>query len=565
MNRIIVYLAVAMVAVLASTHVCAQSNINPTNKFAWGENSGWTNWLDANGGMDGVRVESTFLSGFAWGENIGWINFGDGSPANGTNYENVDGTDFGVNLAMDGALSGLAWGENVGWINFDTSSLGADQARLDAPAGRLRGYAWGENIGWINLDDAVNFVGVDLPPPANDDCANAIVIGNGTVTGTLIAATNDGDASCGVSSASPDVWYMYTATCNGTLFVNTCGTHDGPGVDQGIDTVLSVYDGCPGTTMNEVDCNDDWPSGSDPMACSATDSGLTRDSAVAVAVMSGDVLLIRVSNFDNSTTGEFTLNVDCFTPPPANDECANAEVIADGTFNGTLEGAGNDGGASCGTSGASPDVWYVYTATCDGTLTVNTCGTHDGPGVDLGIDTVLSIYPGCPGDIMNEIDCNDDAPSGSDPMVCSGVDSGLFRDSALAVAVMTGDTLLIRVANFNNGPTGPFVLNVTCTVNEPEFRRGDCNDDGTFNIADAVFFLSTLFPPPGGPVPVAGCVDACDANDDGSLNIADAVTALAELFPGPGGPAPLPAPGSQMCGIDPTADALDCMSTLNCP
>lgn len=565
MNRTIYCFSAVMVFVLASAAVHAQSNINPVDKFAWGENTGFINWFDANGGTDGVRVEATFLSGFAWGENIGWINFGNGTPANGTNYANVDGSDFGVNLAMDGSLNGFAWGENIGWINFDTSAVSPDQARLDAPAGRFRGYAWGENIGWINLDDAVHFVGVDLRPPANDDCANAIVIGNGTLTGTLIAATDGGDASCGSSTSSPDVWYSYTATCNGTLFVNTCGTHDAAGVDTGIDTVLSVYGGCPGTTMNQIECNDDWPSGSDPLACAGSDAGFNRDSAMAVAVMAGDVLLIRVSNFNNGPTGEFTLTVDCFTPPPANDDCTNAQVIGDGTFSGTLEGATTDGDASCGSSTSSPDVWYNYTATCDGTLMVNTCGTHDGPGANMGIDTVLSVHLGCPGDTMNEVECSDDWPAGSDPMACSATDLAMFRDSAIAFPVTTGDALLIRVSNFNNSMAGPFTLTVTCEADQPGFRRGDCNDDGSFNIADSVFLLSTLFPPLGSPPPVAACVDACDSNDDGGVNIADAVTALAELFPGPGGPAPLPAPGSQMCGIDPTADMLDCANSVNCP
>ncbi len=147
------------------------SSIDPAHKFAWGENIGWTNWRDADGGDAGARVERTFLSGFVWGENVGWINLGAG-PANCAQYANTTGADFGVNVLPNGDLAGLAWGENIGWINFDTaSSLSAfgQQARFDASAGRFRGYAWGENVGWINLDDSAHYVGSSIPCPADVD------------------------------------------------------------------------------------------------------------------------------------------------------------------------------------------------------------------------------------------------------------------------------------------------------------------------------------------------------------------------------------------------------------
>ena len=152
----------------------AQSNIEPLLKFAWTENTGWLNWRDAGNpaGSQGARILDTYMAGFVWGENIGWINLGDGTPGNGVSYANVDGSDFGVNIAGDGVLSGLAWGENVGWINFNTAPtlLAFNQhARVDRPAARLRGYAWGENIGWVNLDDATKFVGIDCPTDFDDD------------------------------------------------------------------------------------------------------------------------------------------------------------------------------------------------------------------------------------------------------------------------------------------------------------------------------------------------------------------------------------------------------------
>ena len=86
----------------------------------------------------------------------------------------------------------------------------------------------------------------------------------------------------------------------------------------------------------------------------------------------------------------------------------------------------------------------------------------------------------------------------------------------------------------------------------PPFARGDCNQDGTLDLADVIFSEIYMFA--GGEKP--GCIDACDSNDDGVLNIADPIYLLNWLFiQGP----PLPTP-SASCGSDPTVDGLLCES-----
>ncbi len=94
----------------------------------------------------------------------------------------------------------------------------------------------------------------------------------------------------------------------------------------------------------------------------------------------------------------------------------------------------------------------------------------------------------------------------------------------------------------------------------PLFRRGDSNNDGGFDISDAVFTLAALFTA-GSPSPA--CADAGDANDDGGYDISDAVYTLASLFTA-GAPAPV-APGPGTCGEDPTMDGLGCNNEDNCP
>ncbi|MDX2146813.1 MAG: hypothetical protein SFZ23_04765 [Planctomycetota bacterium] len=165
----------SVAALVAITGVAAaQTNVTATNKFSWAENVGWMNWRDAGApvGAQGALLQGSFASGFVWMENVGWLNLGDGTPANGVSYANVNGTDFGVNIAGDGSLSGFAWGENIGWVNFTLPSLPvADRPRLDLGASRLRGFAWGENIGWINLSSSEEgkYVGVRCSADFNND------------------------------------------------------------------------------------------------------------------------------------------------------------------------------------------------------------------------------------------------------------------------------------------------------------------------------------------------------------------------------------------------------------
>ncbi|HOW71890.1 MAG TPA: hypothetical protein PKY77_14920 [Phycisphaerae bacterium] len=241
----------------------------------------------------------------------------------------------------------------------------------------------------------------------NDECANAQVVVDGLTTGTTLAASNDGTASCGDSNASPDVWYSYTAVCNAPLEINTCGS--------GFDTVLSVLDGCGG---NELACNDD--------ACG-------RQSRVEIpATTVGTHYLIRVSG-NGYSQGDVKLNVICKTPPP-NDHCVDAVALAAvGVTHGTTTYATSDGDASCGDSYGSPDVWYGLTVPKSGQLKVKVASAEFSP--------VVSIHQPatCPGDLENEVGCG---------------------TPALSLRVTEGTSYLIRVAGAG-GSSGAFELDIS--------------------------------------------------------------------------------------------------------
>lgn len=87
-------------------------------------------------------------------------------------------------------------------------------------------------------------------------------------------------------------------------------------------------------------------------------------------------------------------------------------------------------------------------------------------------------------------------------------------------------------------------------LGEGKFKRGDVNDDGRLDIADAINLLDYLFNEKPDPI----CPDSADANDDGRLDISDAIKIIDALFV-PGTVMPAPDPFKE-CGKDPTDDDL---------
>jgi len=118
--------------------------------------------------------------------------------------------------------------------------------------------------------------------------------------------------------------------------------------------------------------------------------------------------------------------------------------------------------------------------------------------------------------------------------------------AAIGLAAALGTALLV-----------PFARTRAGDVVVAQFVRSDVNDDGRRDISDAVRILDWLFLGANDPP----CADAADANDDGRVDISDASWILGYLFLGAIAP---PAP-FEACGLDPTADALDCREFRSCP
>ena len=111
----------------------------------------------------------------------------------------------------------------------------------------------------------------------NNLCSDAIPVGDGIFPFDTSNATTDGDQPC-TGQDTNDIWYVYTASADGTLNANTCLS-----TQLDVDTVITVWNtaSCPDAVAgNELGCNDD--------ACGP---GNGFASNVSVPVINGDMYL----------------------------------------------------------------------------------------------------------------------------------------------------------------------------------------------------------------------------------------------------------------------------------
>lgn len=230
---------------------------------------------------------------------------------------------------------------------------------------------------------------------AEDACASARRIAAGVIySGSNAGATNDGGDSCNLAGATPpDVWYKYVPASNGSATISLCGTL--------YDAILSVHSGCPGTTSNEISCNDD----------SGCGSAAANGGELTLAVIIGTEYYIRVTGYanppGNGDTGTFYLKV---TGPTAivDDDC-NGNAVLD----------------ACDPPGATDPIVSVQpedASVCVGanaTLSVSAIGMPalsyqwrrgltplaDGGGISGSQSPTLGISPVAPGDVGSDYNC----------------------------------------------------------------------------------------------------------------------------------------------------------------
>lgn len=293
----------------------------------------------------------------------------------------------------------------------------------------------------------------------NDNCCGAVAVGIPSATaGTTVGATLDaptppvcdgpGVADRGGNTAvtAPSVWYTVTSPVNQTIYADV--------LNASHDSKLTVYTGSCGA-LTCVTMNDDI--------------NAAFKSKVAWQATAGQTYLVMVHGFGTGT-GTFTLNVTA-DPTPVNDLCGNATLVtgATGSIAGTLVGATGDNStitsptlATCATANTYWDVWYTWTATCDGSVTFGTCGTFD---------TIVSVHTACPTTTAGNMlagACND-----------NGASLGCSPGSEASFTAVAGTTYLVRVATAgalapNAGGGSPFTLTWSQTLVDTD---GDLTPD----------------------------------------------------------------------------------------
>ncbi|MBD3168591.1 MAG: T9SS type A sorting domain-containing protein [candidate division Zixibacteria bacterium] len=271
-----------------------------------------------------------------------------------------------------------------------------------------------------------------VPPPTGDTCDDPIIIDGNPVGYTDTQDNTQFQDDYGYSG--PDVVYEFTLDSPMALEFQTCNSPDN------FRAVLRLYDDC---GVNELD----YVAYS---GCANDHALLTYDFADA-----GTYWLIVDASGVAPNTGTYTLEIDEYIPPqpPANDSCQNAEYIGDvvdypfSTVSATASGLG-----TCLTS---PDIWYVYTATCDGNATFSLLGSS--------YDTKMAVYDGVSCDPLPvEIECNDDF-------------GGL--QSQVTWSATAGTEYLVQVGGYSSN-VGDGIINTWCELPPVPLC---CQDPDTIN------------------------------------------------------------------------------------
>ncbi|MDY7107991.1 MAG: hypothetical protein SYC29_05075 [Planctomycetota bacterium] len=148
----------------------------------------------------------------------------------------------------------------------------------------------------------------------------------------------------------------------------------------------------------------------------------------------------------------FILAANAFAAVPPNDECSSPTVIT-GTgafpFDNSEATTGAEGQESqtCafdGATGIEQDVWFCWTATCTGIVTIDTCGQTQ-------VDTKIALWPGCA--------CPTEP--GAEPRCCD--DNACDLQSSITCDVVCGEEYLIQLGSAPTGaPGGTGTFTITC-------------------------------------------------------------------------------------------------------
>ncbi len=250
-----------------------------------------------------------------------------------------------------------------------------------------------------------------LTAPRHDLIANAKVIPSNLYSAIYNDTTpyaqyatlsvSDPTHTCRPGTGTHGVWYEFTPSRDGIVDIDTVGSRDSMA-----DTLLSMYTG-PDAALVSYRCADDQ-------------GAIKTAQLLDVPVIAGTRYRIQLSRYGGLATtdiGTYMLDFDFVANvvPPPHDLFPDAKVISSNSYGDTVfdmqratVSAGDPGHACIGNAVGSHNVWYSFTPTRSGAVTINTWGSSGAM-----LDTVLSLYTGTHGNFTS-IACDDDTPTGTD-------------------------------------------------------------------------------------------------------------------------------------------------------
>ena len=355
---------------------------------------------------------------------------------------------------------------------------------------------------WLCLGDTAS-----AAAPANDDFATAATLSGlpANATGTNVDATTEsGEPDHAGYSGGHSVWWSWTAPSDGAVTVDTCASD--------FDTVLAIYTGSEVNALTPVASNR-----------YAFDSCGIDPSKLSFEATDGQVYKIAIASAGREETGNIALAL-YRTPPPPNDDFANAAALTENENEGIWTGNFTNAGASkeagepnhAGDAGGH-SVWFTWTAPRSGLVRFGTCGAGN------TLDSLLAVYTGASVESLTPVASNHDR--------CSPVS---FRPEA-------GRTYHIAVDGAG-GVTGYFVLTKGATPRNDDFENATPLSGLSAEVVD--FFNAQSTSETGEPnhagnasghslwwswtAPADGSVqiDTCSTSGYGSYGVPDTVLAI---------------------------------------
>ncbi len=236
----------------------------------------------------------------------------------------------------------------------------------------------GCNSNTVSTSASTVQVAAEAVTPGNDTCAGRAVVGEGTFTFNACGTFQTEAVPSCTTGEWGDVFFEYVPTFTGDARFQTC-----PSLVA--DTTIQLYSACGGS---ELDCNDNVGNRglAGPGGCTGNKAVISRypvTAGVPIIVrvgLRGSFPFLSTPATQAGTSG--ALIISQAPAVPANDACANATVVTEGTHPFNLLEATDDfdfGTDTCSTpvdtvNTSNRDVWFRFTSQCGGVYSFTTCG-----------------------------------------------------------------------------------------------------------------------------------------------------------------------------------------------